>query len=265
MPLNLVLVRHGESEGNLARSYSRKGDDSKYTAEFKNRHSSLFKLTDRGRTQAASAGNWIKENINPNFFRYYTSEYLRAMETAACLNLPDAKWFSEFYLRERDWGELDITSDEERRTKFEGAMKRRELDSFFWTPPGGESLAHMCLRIDRVLNTLHRECDGKEVIIVCHGETMLGFRVRLERMSQEHFREMESSNKKFDRIHNCQVIQYTRKDPSSGKIAPYLNWMRSVCPSDTTLSSNEWEEIKRPKYKNDDLLAIADKHRRILE
>jgi NAD+ kinase len=265
MPDNLILVRHGESEGNLARVYSRKGDDSKYTSEFKNRHSSLLRLTDKGREQAKAAGDWIKGNVGEKFFRYYTSEYVRAMETAACLDLPEATWFSEFYLRERDWGDMDITSDEERRTKFADAMKRRELDSFFWVPPGGESLAQMCLRIDRVMQTLHRECDGKDVIIVCHGETMLGFKVRLERMSQESFREYESSPKPFSHIHNCQIMHYTKKDPVSGKISPYLNWVRSVCPWDTSLSTNKWEAIQRSRYSNKDLLAIAHKHRRILK
>ena len=42
------------------------------------------------------------------FSRLYTSEYLRAMESAAYLDLPDANWYAETFLRERDWGVLDL-------------------------------------------------------------------------------------------------------------------------------------------------------------
>ena len=267
MPMNLVLVRHGESEGNRAKSLSKKGDDAILTDDFKNRHSSSFRLTNRGREQAKSAGEWIKKNIGSSFFRYYASEYVRAIETAAYLDLPDAKWFCDFYLRERDWGELDIITEEERATKFADAMKRRELDPFFWTPPGGESMAQLCLRVDRVLHTLHRECDQKDVIMVCHGETMWAFRVRLERMSQERYRELHDSKDPKDRILNCQILHYTRRNPprEGGYIEPYFNWMRSVCPTDTKLSRNEWEEIKRPSYKNEELLVLAEKSKRIIE
>ena len=40
MPLILVLVRHGQSEGNVASKYSRKGDDTLFTSEFLARPSS---------------------------------------------------------------------------------------------------------------------------------------------------------------------------------------------------------------------------------
>lgn len=265
MPMNLVLVRHGESEGNVARKFSKKGDHSRYTSEFKNRHSSLLRLTNKGREQARIAGQWIQTNISPVFFRYYASEYIRAMETAAYLNLPDAKWYPDFYLRERDWGKLDLESDEVRRTKFAEDMMRKKLDSFYWPPPDGESMAHLCLRADRVLDTLHRECEGKDVIVVCHGETMMGFRVRTERISQERFHAIDCSKDPLNRIHNCQIIHYTRRDPVTGLVAPYCGWMRSVCPWDSKLSRNEWEVIKRPRYSNQDLLDIAAKVPRYIE
>jgi broad specificity phosphatase PhoE len=92
----LILVRHGQSEGNEAVSRSERGDLSAYTPEFKKKHSSTYRLTDKGVQQAKVAGAWIKENIGEKFDRCYTSEYVRAMETAAYLDLPDAKWFGVF-------------------------------------------------------------------------------------------------------------------------------------------------------------------------
>ncbi|MGH2742732.1 MAG: hypothetical protein ACREX8_05580 [Gammaproteobacteria bacterium] len=38
------------------------------------------------------------------FDRYYTSEYFRAMETAARLSLPSAEWVLHPALRESSWG-----------------------------------------------------------------------------------------------------------------------------------------------------------------
>lgn len=264
MPANLVLLRHGESEGNIANKLSRAGDDSLFTDVFRNRHSSLFRLTDRGRDQAKTAGAWIRKNIGNKFFRYYTSEYVRAKETAALLALPDARWFADFYLRERDWGALDVMPHHERRAKFSEELRRQTIDPFFWAPPSGESMASLCIRVDRVLETLHRECEGEDVIVVCHGEVMWAFRMRLERMSQERYHELDASSDVRDSINNCQVLQYTRIDPGTRKLTPYLGWMRSVCPSDLSRSRNVWEAIERPRYTNAELLAMVEKYERLV-
>src|ERR1700722_18361885 len=80
MPLDLVLIRHGESEGNVAFGKSRQGDDSHFTPKFLTRHSSHWRLTTRGAHQARCAGDWLRENVAESFDRYYVSEYLRAME-----------------------------------------------------------------------------------------------------------------------------------------------------------------------------------------
>lgn len=63
MPLNLVLVRHGESEGNVAMHFSKRGDHTLFSQEFMNRHSSTWRLTDTGIAQAELAGFWIRKNI----------------------------------------------------------------------------------------------------------------------------------------------------------------------------------------------------------
>ncbi len=101
----------------VAYNRSWEGDHSLYTGAFLKRHSSLWRLTDRGREQAKTAGEWLRQNaqanpsLNPasaheaqtSIYRYYVSEYIRAMETAALMELPNAKWFVEVQLRERDW------------------------------------------------------------------------------------------------------------------------------------------------------------------
>ncbi|MDD5165431.1 MAG: phosphoglycerate mutase family protein [Candidatus Pacebacteria bacterium] len=261
MPNNLILVRHGESEGNIAVARSKRGDHSAYESEFKKRHSSLWRLSKEGQRQAMQTGEWIKQNLGLTFDRFYASEYLRAMETAALLDIPEAKWFTEFYLRERSWGSLDRASVLERTERFQESLEEREIDPFYWTPPNGESLAELCIRIDRVINTLHRECNGKNVIIVCHGEVMWAFRVRLERMPQETFRLLDGSKNPAHRIHNCQVIHYTRINPKASGVSPsrHLDWVRSVCPWDNALTDAPWQHIHRPSYTNQNLLDRVEK------
>jgi broad specificity phosphatase PhoE len=262
MPNNLILIRHGESEGNVASARSRQGDHSVYTDEFKNRHSSLWRLSDKGREQAKIAGEWLKRvrGEEEGFYRCYTSEYVRAMETAALLNIKDALWYSDFYLRERNYGDLDRLSFQEREEQFAGSMKEREIEPLYWTPPNGESLADVGLRVDRLFQTLHRECENKDVVVVCHGEVMRMIQVRLERMTQEAFNTVDNSRDEKDKIHNCQIIWYSRVNPENEiDIRPYTSWVKSVCPWDETKSDNTWRLIPRQRFTNEDLLARVER------
>ena len=256
LPIDIVLVRHGQSEGNVAKHLSESGNNDLYTIEFRERYSSSFRLTDLGRHQAELAGVWIRKEF-PGFDRYMVSEYLRAMETAALLALPSAAWFADFYLTERDWGELDICPEDERQEKFGNALRHRRADPFFWRPPNGETFADLCLRVDRVLHTLHRECSDKRVVIVCHGEVMRAFQIRIERMSQTRFRELTFSKNSDDRIYNCQVMHYSRRQKGTGKLFPHMEWMRMIRPAEDPIWSTEWQPIQRPTYSKEELLEIV--------
>lgn len=265
LPIDLVLVRHGNSEGNAAKRLSERGDDSAYTLDFRNRHTASFRLTKLGREQAKNAGIWLKSEFKEGFDRYLVSEYIRAMETGGLLGLPDASWFTSFYLAERDWGELDICPEKEREERFGAMLRLRDVEPFFWRPPNGESLAQLCLRLDRVLSTLHRECGDKRVIIVCHGEVIWGFRILLERMSQERFKELHFSKRQEDRIYNCQVLHYTRANPETGELNAHANWMRAVRPTESPAWTTGWQKIERPRHSNDELLKIASHSPTFLE
>ena len=115
LPTNLVLVRHGLSEGNAAKQ---KGI--KIPEGHRDRHSSKYRLVDEGIQQAKAAGFWLRKNfpsnLNPNnngnlflqgFHGYFVSKYIRAIETARFLELPNAQWKIEVLLREKDKGSLD--------------------------------------------------------------------------------------------------------------------------------------------------------------
>ncbi|CAH0485513.1 unnamed protein product [Peronospora farinosa] len=261
---DLVLIRHGESEGNIARQRSLAGDHSLFSGEFKHRHSSNWRLTDRGRRQAAAAGDWLKRNNLAHFDRYLVSEYLRAMETAGRMGLPDARWYAEMLIRERDWGAMDLMSEQERFIKMQDELKRRDLNRFYYAPPGGESLAAVAQRADRLLGILNQECHDKHAIVVAHGEVIWAMRTRLERMSQETFIELQESGRMVDQIHNGHVLHYTRKDPQTGQMSPFFTHVRSVCPWNEKLSPKGWTKISRPVYDNELLLATAERVPRMI-
>ena len=265
MPIDLVFVRHGESEQNLASNRAKKGDSSLYTKEFKSRHGSQHRLTDKGRDQAKSAGKWLRENDLGFFDRRYVSDYVRAKETAALLDIQGTGWYVDHMLREREWGDYDGTSWEERAKLQKDALITKDTDPFYWIPPNGESIAQLTVRLKKLFDTLHRECSDKQVVVVCHGEVMEAFRQLIERMALEEWLKWERSKEPFDRIHNCQILHYTRRDPDTGVLAPHLNWMRSICPWDTDLSTNEWRPVVRKRYTNEELLESARRVKPLFE
>jgi NAD+ kinase len=258
MPLDLVFVRHGQSESNLASKHAREGDTSLYTEEFRRRHNSQHRLTKMGRSQAKEAGEWLRKNGFGHFDRKYASDYVRAKETAGLLNLDGPDWYVDHMLRERETGELENLSWEERQAKEQDSMITRDTDPFYWIPPNGESIAQMTVRLRQLFDTLHRECYDKRVVVVCHGEVMLAFRQLIERLPLDKW--VEIGDQKRDprnRINNCQVIHYTRRNPETGELSPHLGWMRSVCPWDESLSSNIWQPIQRKRFSNEELLSVA--------
>lgn len=148
LPIDLILVRHGESEGNLANKASKSGDNNFFTPEFLNRHSRNFRLTDKGSLQAKRAGEWIQKNVPMPFDRFYVSDYIRAKETAYYLYLPEAEWRVEYQLRERDKALMDNCPADEQKRLFEMEQRQYEMDPFLAYPAsGGESFpTKSCLR-----------------------------------------------------------------------------------------------------------------------
>ncbi len=258
MPIDLVLVRHGQSEQNLASHFAKNGDPSLYTDEFRKRHGGQHRLTKKGRSQAEAAGKWLRKNDLAYFDRRYVSAYTRAMETAGLLSLDGPDWMVDPLLREREWGDFDNIPHDERVAKSEESMEMRDTDPFFWIPPNGESVAQLTVRLRSVLDTLHRECTDRRVVIVCHGEVMSAFRFLLERMSIDKWAQLQKSSKPGEKIFNCQVFHYTRRNPDSSELSPHLDWMRSISPADESNSGDGWQKITRKRFSNDELLEAAD-------
>lgn len=152
-PGRLILVRHGESEGNRTRTFT-------MTPE--------VPLTSLGEEQARAAGSRIRDAFQAG--RLVASPFRRAQQTAALIGeVLGLDIETEPDLRERDFGLFagkpydsllqDPTFDASRRWE--------------WRPEGGESLLEVCDRVVPVVRRLARESSGLDVVVVSHGGVML--------------------------------------------------------------------------------------------
>ena len=151
----LILIRHGESEGNRDRIFTP-------TPE--------VGLTEAGRDQVRAAGEWIAARYAPA--RIVTSPFRRALQTAeiiaARLGLPVSV---EPDLRERSYGELA-------GQPYAAARLCGDYDPgsyWLWCPPGGgETLVDVAARAGAALDRVARATPHADVVVVSHGAVMMG-------------------------------------------------------------------------------------------
>jgi broad specificity phosphatase PhoE len=150
----LILVRHGESEGNRERRFTT---------------TPAVTLTPRGRDQARVAAHRIARRFNPALV--VTSPYARARETAAIIaEILNLSLEFEPNLFERRFGDLAGESYDVETA----ALAFDPIGRWSWRPPGGgESFEDVRNRIAPVLNRLARENRDRELVVVSHGAVML--------------------------------------------------------------------------------------------
>lgn len=256
LPIDTIVIRHGESEGNLANKAGRSGDTSLFTPEFRSRHSRDFRLTDRGIKQAQVAGEWLKRNVGFPIDRFLVSDYIRAKETAYELKLEGADWSVEYQLRERDMALMDNLSPDEKARLYAIEQKQYELDRFLSIPAGGgESVAALCLRLKAdMIAHIARDYSSMRVIMVCHGHVMRALQLELLQLGHDDFLRLDQSENPKEKIHNCQVMWYTRRDPATGRVhGSRLYAWRSLSPDNPEETDTGWVKIERKRLTNDEL------------
>jgi broad specificity phosphatase PhoE len=148
----LIMVRHGESEGNAIRRFTTSGE---------------AKITDLGRRQALEAAVRIKLKFKP--ILVIASTFARARETgliiASELGIP-IEYEEQF--REMSLGDLagkpydsianDPTFDPKR--------------SWLWRAPNGESHEDVLKRVAPVLDAVAKKYPDDEIVVVSHGGVM---------------------------------------------------------------------------------------------
>jgi broad specificity phosphatase PhoE len=264
MPKNLFLVRHGQSEGNLKRKqYEENGDESFLLGDFANMHESQYPLTSIGVGQAEEAGIWLKENNFVSFDRMLVSNNVRAIQTASHLNIKNNTWMSpEFNLRERDYGLFSVLTPSAIEANYADQKRFSEEQPFLFRFPQGESIADVCTRVKIVFDTLSRECDGQDVIIVCHGEVIRASKIVLERFSLSMCNDYLTTREEWGRVPNCSITHYTRVNPddSTKELSKAFGWVRMIRPAGGGVKEDKFTCIERKRYTNEELLDEAKKN-----
>ena len=252
LPIDLIFIRHGQSEENLAIKMSKKRDNSFFTPEFRSRHSRSFRLTDKGIAQAKAAGEWLRKNAPMSLDFFYVSDFVRAKETAFYLGLSQVQWEVKYELRERD------------QPPSFGLDYQNVTDPFLFYPAGngGESIATLCLRLKTgFLSELEKKHSRGKGIVVSHGHVMRALQLELEGLGHDDFIRLDKSKEPADSILNCQIIWYTRCDPVTLAVNPEFVAVRSVCVRGL-VGDYGWRRIQRRKYSNADLMAEVQKYPR---
>jgi broad specificity phosphatase PhoE len=234
---HLVLVRHGESEGDVRRAAWNKGG-----SQAASKPPEREELTPKGIENCRIAGKWIIDNILGNyglvaFDAYFVSPALRSTQSAMVLGLPNSTWQTEHNLDERNRGLVSGLQPQVHRQLYPRSFEEMRNYPLHWQPPGGEAL------IPEVANTTQQFINDikglRTVIAVTHRDRMWIAQMPLESLTEKQLLATSSDN-----IHNGEVVHYTSVDPATGESAAKLLWKRSFNPSSSD-DSPEWQRISQ--------------------
>jgi 2,3-bisphosphoglycerate-dependent phosphoglycerate mutase len=219
-PSRLVLVRHAESERNVAKKGNIFFADDESRRALQGVADYAIPLTPEGWRQAERTGSALRARFG--LFDYvYNSGYRRTVETTEGIlrAYPEEertaiKVRQNVFIRERDSGYAYDMTTAEAEAAFpwlQGYWKTS--GSFFARPPGGESVAQVCERVYLFINTLFRDRAGQRVLVVTHGVTLRAFRFLLERWTYEEV----TDRFRHDPPRNCSVTVYDH-DPDAARM-----------------------------------------------
>jgi probable phosphoglycerate mutase len=223
-PERLWLVRHGQSQGNVARDAADEAGLHEIGIELRDVDVPLSEL---GHRQAEAAGRWfaaLPRDERPEFI--LSSPYVRARQTAeiiceeGALSGTAARTIIDERLREREFGIFDRLTTIGIRERFpDEAAHRRRLGKFYHRPPGGESWADVVLRLRSMLNTINLHYCDRRVLVVCHQVVVLCFRYILEELDEAAILGIDKQSD----VLNCGIAAYDFEPDAKGVCVPELS------------------------------------------
>eukprot|EP01089_Gocevia_fonbrunei_P020745 TRINITY_DN7798_c0_g1_i1.p1 TRINITY_DN7798_c0_g1~~TRINITY_DN7798_c0_g1_i1.p1 ORF type:complete len:318 (+),score=31.85 TRINITY_DN7798_c0_g1_i1:101-1054(+) len=191
-PKRIILIRHGESEGNIdAKIYSVTADNQ-------------VPLTYKGKLQAEEAGRKLIDLVQDETVRFFVSPYQRSLQTFEYIlkgsGISKSKYSvrEEPRLREQDWGNFQNPEN----VKL-SMLERRKFGAFYFRFPQGESGADVYDRVTSFWESVYREFKFthclENFVMISHGVTLRLFLMRYFKWTVEEFHSLWN-------FQNCQMV-----------------------------------------------------------
>lgn len=147
--MNLILIRHGQTNWNLEQRFQGQSD---------------IPLNETGRKQAHALAERLSAK---RFDAVYSSDLQRATETAKIICAPQIH--PDLRLREVNFGDWEGMTYDEIKAKHPETLAAWEADIFKNAPPNGETLEGLSVRVQSMLDELRGKHEDQKILIVAHG------------------------------------------------------------------------------------------------
>jgi len=207
LPASLLIIRHGESAGNVARDAAMRAGALDIAIEGRDVDVPLSEL---GEAQSRALGQYLaapdrRANV------ILSSPYRRSQDTARILMDAHAvaddvdRVLLDERLREKEFGIIDgLTRQGIEQQHPDQAHFRSIVGKFYHRPPGGESWCDVILRLRSMFDTLSLHYAGKRVLIVTHQVVVLCFRYLLEGLDEPQVLAIDREGD----VANCAITEY---------------------------------------------------------
>ncbi|CAK0861446.1 unnamed protein product [Prorocentrum cordatum] len=233
-PLRIVLVRNGESLGNVC--------DTTYETI----PDSSVPLTTRGFEQGVAAGWAIQDLIGDETVRFFHSPYMRTRQTTMAIleafRGRSVELTTEPMLREQDFGNF-----QDPETRQQSLEDRRRYGRFYYRFQNGEAGTDVYDRVAEFWSTLHRvmsrpDC-AQNLVVVTHGLLMRIFCMCYFRWTVLEFERVWNPS-------NCEVWILERTSAGRYRLAGRLGSGGALLPirfgADQSESEPLWEHMREP-------------------
>jgi broad specificity phosphatase PhoE len=241
----LVLVRHAESLGNVAREASEASDSEMIAIDVRDADVALSPL---GEGQAAAFGQWLAALPSARQpTRAWASSYRRARQTAelalaeAALDCPlrvDER------LRDRELGVLDRLTARGVQARYPGeAERRRYLGKLYYRPPGGESWADVVLRLRSFLADISDDLSDGVVLIVAHDAVVLLLRYICQEFDEATLLDIARTRS----VGNASITRLVRANPAESWTLDLDNVQQHLVEHGSVPTAHEAEHDVDPR------------------
>lgn len=217
-PKRIILIRHGESTGNINKGIYQEIPD--YALE----------LSDKGKEQATKAGEQLKKIVQDETLFFYVSPMWRTRSTfeqiTVAFDKTKLRYIEEPRIREQEWGHLRTVDENENIQS-----SRDGYGTFYFRIPDGESAADVFDRMSDFFGTLHRDFEKDNfpdnAVIISHGMTIRLFLMRWFHWTVEEFEILSNPR-------NCEMMvlernndnKYTLKTEPRKRAKPQHSYQR---------------------------------------